>query len=171
MPAVVLAALVTSTAAASATPLTLAEPDQARIAALAQTYLQNRAQKVTSAPQTPGFGVPLAPALAATLQTHEVKLEAARASRSPHSHYRSAVVRTRVARFDVQTRDMVVAHVHEHGELYFEPPGTPPYTGYGLMHRLTVQRQNGDWVLADVAIERYKACGLLPEPQSVTCER
>ncbi len=170
VPVLVLAALTTLTAA-SATPPVLDEPDQDRIAALAQRYLQNRAHKVTTGPQTPGFGVPLTPALAEELRTHETKLEAARTSRSHHrARYRSAVVKTRVTRFDVQHRDLVVAHVAEHGELYFERPGTTaPSTGYGLPHFLTVRRENGGWVLADVALGHHKSCGLLPEPQSATC--
>ncbi|MGZ3142842.1 hypothetical protein ACVDFE_12755 [Lentzea chajnantorensis] len=169
-PLLALAALTALATAASATPLELPGHDRDGIAALAQRYLENRARKVTTGPQTPGFGVPLTPALAAELRTHEEELAAARTSWSHRrTRYRSAVVRTEVTRFDVQHRDLVVAHVREAGELHFDRPGTVPATGYGLLHHLTVRRENGDWVLAGVAVEHSEACGLLPEPQAVTC--
>ncbi|MGW6936571.1 hypothetical protein ACWGE0_41410 [Lentzea sp. NPDC054927] len=150
---------------ASATPGTLSEPDRSQIAGIAQRYLENRAQKVTTGPQTPGFGVPVTPALAAKLDVHEAKLDAAR--RLPaRTRYRSAEIRTRVDRFDVdQNGKAVVVRVHEHGELYFVDAGTVQYTGYGLPHLLTFSRGNEGWVLADVALGHYKHCALLPETQ------
>lgn len=170
-PLIVLAALTTTNVTASATPATLPEPDQAQIAELAQRYLANRAVKVTRGPQTPGFGVPVTPALAAKLRHHETRLEAARTSWSHlRTRYRSAEIESRIERFDVdQNGKTVVAHVLEHGKLYFERPGTALYTSYGLPHLLTVQRTETGWVLADVALKRYKHCGLLPETQSSTC--
>ncbi|MEU3651045.1 hypothetical protein AB0E59_47350 [Lentzea sp. NPDC034063] len=42
---------------ASATPVALAEADQGELLGIAQRYLHARAQKVTTGPQTPGFGV------------------------------------------------------------------------------------------------------------------
>ncbi len=153
---------------ASATPATLAEPDQAQIA---ERYPANRAVKVTRVPQTPGFGVPVTPALAEKLRHHEAGLDAARTSWSHlATRYRSSEIKTRVERFDVdQNGGTVVAHVREHGELYFERPGTALSTGCGLSHLLTAQRTASGWVLADVALKPYKACGLLPETQSSTC--
>ena len=172
VPLLVLTALTTLSTAASATPLVPAESDRPQIAALAQRYLENRARKVTTGPQTPGFGVPVTADLAEELRGDEAKFDAARASWShQRTRYRSAVVQTRVTRLDVQNRDLVVAHVAERGELYFARPGTVRSTSYSLRHFLTARRENGGWVLADVAIERYKTCGLLPEPQSVTCRR
>ncbi|MDX8030792.1 hypothetical protein SK803_11250 [Lentzea sp. BCCO 10_0856] len=150
---------------ASAGPIVLAGPDQRQIAGIAQRYLENRARKVTTGPQTPGFGVPVTPALAAKLDVHEAKLDAAR--RSPaRTRYRSAEIKTRVDRFDVdQNRRVVVARVHEHAELNFTDAGTTQYTGYGLPHLLTFNRTNEGWVLADVALGHYKHCALLPETQ------
>lgn len=149
---------------ASATPAALAAADQDRIAGLAQQYLENRARKVTTGPQTQGFGVPVTAALAAKLDVHEAELQAARASaRTP---YRSARVRTRVDRLDVDRNGKaVVAHVHEHAELHFESPSAVPFTGYGLSHLLTFIRADGGWALADVALGHYKHCALLPETQ------
>lgn len=165
---VVLAALTALTAGASATAPVLPERDWTEISALAQRYLANRAQKVTSGPQTPGFGVPVTPALAAKLRDHEAKLEVARTSWSPQ-RYRAAEVTTRVGRLDVHTRDTAVAHVSERGDLYFQEEIGPLFTSYGLDHLLTVRRENGGWVLADVALGRYQHCRLLPETQSPTC--
>jgi hypothetical protein len=153
---------------ASATPRTLVDPDRDQIAGIAQRYLENRARKVTTGPQTPGFGVPVTPALAAKLQVHEAKLDAAaRTSRSlTPTRYLYAVIKTRVDRFDVdQSARVVVAHVQEHGQLYFAAPGTAPFTGYGLPHLLTFSRADEGWVLADVALGHYKHCALLPETQ------
>lgn len=152
---------------ASATPNVLAEPDRDQIAGIAQRYLENRARKVTTGPQTAGFGVPVTPALAAKLQVHEAKLEAARTSWSPtRTRYRSAEITTHVVRLDVdQNGRAVVAHVHESGELYFARPGTAQFTGYGLPHLLTFTRAAEGWVLADVALGHYKHCTLLPETQ------
>ncbi|MFD9703662.1 hypothetical protein [Lentzea sp. NPDC059081] len=148
----------------AATPAALAEQDRGEIAALAQRYLENRARKVTTGEQTPGFGVPVTPALAATLAQHEAKLAAATAS--SRTRYRSAVVTTRVDRVDVdQNGRGVVAHVHELGELYFEEAGPVPFTGYGLPHLLTFVRSGERWLLADVAVRPYKHCALLPETQ------
>ena len=114
---------------ASAGPTVLGDPDQRQIAGIAQRYLENRAQKVTTGPQAPGFGVPVTPALAAKLDVHEAKLDAAR--RSPtRTRYRSAEIKTHVDRFDVdQNGKAVVVRVHEHGELYFDDAGTVQYTG------------------------------------------
>lgn len=152
---------------ASATPRTLADADQTQIAGIAQRYLENRARKVTTGPQTPGFGVPVTPALAAKLQVHEAKLDAARTSGPlTRTRYLHAEIKTRVDRFDVdQSGRVVVAHVQEHGELHFATPGTAPFTGYGLPHLLTFSRADEGWVLADVALGRYKHCALLPETQ------
>lgn len=152
-------------AGASAPPGTLAEPDRSEIAGIAQRYLENRARKVISGPRTRGFGVPVTPALATKLDVHEAKLDAARTSPS-RTRYRSAQIRTRVERFDVdQNGKVAVAHVHEHGELYFASAGTAQYTGYGLPHLLTFTRGNEGWLLADVALGHYKHCALLPETQ------
>jgi hypothetical protein len=151
----------------SATPRTLADPDRTQIADIAQRYLENRARKVTTGPQTPGFGVPVTPALAAKLQIHEAKLDAARTSRPlTRTRYLYAEIKTHLDRFDVdQNGRGVVAHVHEHGELYFASPGTASFTGYGLPHLLTFSRADEGWVLADVALGHYKHCTLLPETQ------
>ncbi|MFJ5993421.1 hypothetical protein [Lentzea sp. NPDC092896] len=149
---------------ASATPVALAEADQGELLGIAQRYLHARAQKVTTGPQTPGFGVPVTPELATRLAVHEVKLEAARVS--ARTRYRAAVVETRAERWDVdQTGRTVVAHVYEHAELYFAEAGTVPFTGYGLPHLLTFRRTGEGWVLADVALGHYKHCALLPETQ------
>ncbi|NKE58964.1 hypothetical protein FXN61_19975 [Lentzea sp. PSKA42] len=151
----------------SATPRTLADPDRTQIADIAQRYLENRALKITTGPQTPGFGVPVTPALVAKLQIHEAKLDADRTSRSlTRTRYLSAEIRTRVDRVDVdQSGRVVVAHVQEHGELYFATPGTAPSTGYGLPHLLTFSRVDEGWILADVTLGHYKHCALLPETQ------
>jgi len=149
---------------ASATPAAPEEPDRSEIAGIAQRYLENRARKVTTGPQTPGFGVPVTAALAAELGVHETKLDAARTS--SRTRYRSAVVSTRVDRLDTdQNGKAVVAHVHEHAELYFEDAGAVPSTGYALPHLLTFVRDAESWVLADVAVGHYKHCALLPETQ------
>ncbi|SDG37205.1 hypothetical protein SAMN05216553_107396 [Lentzea fradiae] len=166
MRAAVLALVPVLLAGASATPVALADPDRGEIARIAQLYLENRAHKVTTAPQTPGFGVPVTPALAARLAVHEEELASAAAKRT---RYRSAVVRTMLRRIDAdQNHKIVVAHVHEHGELYFEKPGPVRSTGYGLPHLLTFVRAGEGWVLADVALRPPKHCGLLPEPQQVS---
>lgn len=171
VPSTVMAALIFACAAAAATPATLAEHDKTEIAALAQRYLENCAVKVTTGPQTPGFGVPLTPALAVKLRDHETKLEDARTSSSrQRTRYRAARIETRVDRFDVdQNRRTAVARVQERGELFFERPGTAEATVYGMSHLLTVQRTEDGWVLADVALGYYKHCALLPETQSPTC--
>lgn len=149
---------------ASATPVALADADQDEILGLAQRYLAARAQKVTTGPRTPGFGVPVTEALAGKLAVHEAKLTAATAS--ARTHYRTAVVETRAVRFDAdQTGRTVVARVDERTELYFAEPGPAKYTGYGLHHLLTFTRTAEGWVLADVALGHYKHCALLPETQ------
>ncbi|MFD5827153.1 hypothetical protein [Lentzea sp. NPDC060358] len=153
---------------ASAAPGALAEPDRGAIAGLAQRYLENRARKVTTGPQTPGFGVPVTPALAAELAVHEAELAAARSS--ARTRYRTAVVSTRLDRVDVdQDGRTAVAHVQELAELHFEAAGAVPFTGYALPHLLTfVKCADGDWVLAEVALRRYEHCALLPETQQPT---
>lgn len=153
---------------ASATPVALAEADRSQIAGIAQRYLENRARKVTTGPRTPGFGVPVTPVLAAKLEVHEAKIEAARASPT-RTRYRSAEVSTRIDRFDVdQTGRVVVAHVHENTDLYFAGSDAGSFTGYGLPHLLTFSRTGDGWVLADVALGHYKHCTLLPETQSAS---
>ncbi|MGW6448839.1 hypothetical protein [Lentzea sp. NPDC055074] len=149
---------------ASATPVALATADQGEILGLAQRYLAARAQKVTTGPQTPGFGVPVTEALAGKLAAHEAKL--AEATASARTRYRAAVVEARAVRFHAdQTGRTVVARVDEHTELYFAEPGPVPFTAYGLSHLLTFSRTAEGWVLADVALGHYKHCALLPETQ------
>ncbi|GHH45850.1 hypothetical protein GCM10017774_47540 [Lentzea cavernae] len=149
---------------ASAAPVALAEGDRSQILGIAQRYLQNRAQKVTTGPQEPGFGVPVTAALARKLEVHEAKLDAARASAG--TRYRAAVVETRSERFHVdQAGRTVVASLYEHTELHLAEPHAGPSTGYGLPHLLTFDRAGEGWVLADVALGHYKHCALLPETQ------
>jgi hypothetical protein len=64
------------------------------------------------------------PVPAEELRTHEAELEAARSHQ--RTRYRSAAVKTRVTRFDVRHRDLVVAHVVEHGAGPASPATVPP---------------------------------------------
>lgn len=76
------------------------------------------------------------------------------------------MVETRAVRFHAdQTGRTVVARVDEHAELYFAEPGSASHTGYGLPHLLTFTRTADGWLLADVALDHYKHCALLPETQ------
>ncbi|MET9225076.1 hypothetical protein [Lentzea sp. NPDC003310] len=154
----------TSASALPAAPVALAESDQGELLAIAQRYLHNRAQKVVNGPQTPGFGVPVTPELAAKLAVHEAKIAAARAKAVVL--YRAAAVTVRAEWFEVgRTGRTVVASVHEGAEMHYSVPGTAPTTSYGLPHLLTFTRSGDGWVLADVALGYYKHCALLPETQ------
>ncbi|SDL47393.1 hypothetical protein SAMN04488074_111103 [Lentzea albidocapillata subsp. violacea] len=153
--------------AASAAPKQLADDDRRRIEQLAQRYFERRADKVTSLPWRPGFGVPTTEALAAQLSVDEARLERGRERRGafPDGGYSRAHVTTTPRRVQVDQDGTVVLHLHEHTDLYFEKSTTVDHTGYGMPHVLIFTPSAAGWVLAAAMYPPGSVCKVPPETQ------
>ncbi|WP_223165525.1 amidase domain-containing protein [Lentzea indica] len=128
--------------------------DRKQIAEISQTYLQHRADRVTSRPQIEGFGVRMTDELTADLKEDVAELAARRDDyREIHGGYSRAQVETVVEQVSsAGDGTTALARAKERTRLYYHTPkpGTETSSGHELQHKLTVRRSGGSWVLSGV---------------------
>ena len=154
-------------AAASAAPAHLPADGHRQLADLTQLYLERRADKITTRPQAPGFGVPTTEAFATRLRVDETKLadRRARYSASTLGGYSHAKVRTEPDRIVVAQDGSAVVHVREVTELHFGKPAGVTHSTFATGHVLIFDRTPAGWALAAAMHPPGSVCKIPPETQ------
>ncbi|MCR3753392.1 hypothetical protein [Lentzea californiensis] len=154
-------------AAASAAPAHLPADDRRQLGALTQRYFEHRADKVTTRPQAPGFGVPTTEAFAARLRIDETRLadRRARYGTSTPGGYSHAKVGTELTRVVVAQDGSAVVHVREVTELHFAKPVGVTHSTFAMGHVLIFDRTPAGWTLAAATRPPGSVCKVPPETQ------
>lgn len=154
-------------AGASAAPAHLPADDRRQLEALTQRYFERRADKITTLPQAPGFGVPTTEAFAAQLQIDEARLADRRARYGTFTlgGYSHAKVGTELKRVVVAQDGSAVVHVQEVTELHFAKPGGVTHSAFGMGHVLVFDRTPAGWTLAAAMHPPGSVCKVPPETQ------